>query len=74
MGRKGYLIVFGLGALFLSSCSEPWFWVEPSSQEMKMLQDGGYCRDEWGRELSPVECSNQSNSLVKEQLKKQKDM
>ncbi len=69
MWRRVYLSLVGLGALILSGCAEPWIWLEPSDREMKMLQDGGYCRDQWGRVLSSSECAQQTEAVGKEQLK-----
>lgn len=69
MKRKGYLIVAGLFVVWLSGCTEPWLWPELSSRETQILQDGGYCRDAWGQKLSPLDCSHQSESLSREQLK-----
>lgn len=67
-GSKGLVI---LVALLLSACAEPLFIPTLDPQSIDALQDGGYCRDQWGKSLDNLSCSQQYEDLARDYYKSQ---
>ncbi len=64
-----FKIVLMIGLLFLWGCAEPLLTPTLLGNDIHMLRDGGYCRDQWGRELGDMACSQQHEKRVKDRYR-----
>ncbi len=61
-----FKIALIIASLFLWGCSKPLFTPSLSVNDIQKLRDGGYCKDQWGRDLGDMACSQQHESRIKE--------
>lgn len=59
-------IVMIVVSLFLWGCTEPFLVPSLSINDIQKLRDGGYCKDQWGRELGDMACGQQHENLIKD--------